>query len=165
MQIELSVHGDVQVSRQILRVGDRAIDAEPAFETIAETLMQIEGRQFASEGAYASGGWAQLAESTLEQKQGPRILDETGVLRRSLTERGAEHQILITAAEFMTFGTDLDYAGFHQRGTSRMPQRRPVELRETDRRHAVRQLQSWVLTGELLGSGPSGFEQLAGELD
>lgn len=147
MRVEISLAGDKQVSRELLRFGERALMARPAFEAIGELLLTVEQHQFASEGRFASGGWAPLAESTLAQKTGPSILDETGELRASLTERGDPHQIFDVGDEYLLFGTDLDYAGYHQTGTSRMPRRRPLELREEQRAEAVKILQRFITTG------------------
>lgn len=150
MELELEVFGDVQLKRSLLRTAGRFKDAAPAFEQIADILMEIEDDQFESSGRHGSGGWAKLAESTLEHKTGAGILIETGDLERSLTTRGAPDQVLEITSEFLLFGTSLPYAAFHQTGTSRMPRRRPIELTETDRRQIVKQLQSWLITGDLL---------------
>jgi phage gpG-like protein len=147
VRVEIGLSGDKQVSRQLLRFGDRALAARPAFEAIGQMLLELEGQQFASEGHRASGGWEPLADSTLEHKHGPSILDETGELRASLTERGGPHQIWDVGDEFLLFGTDVDYASFHQTGTSRMPRRRPLELTEADRAGAVKILQRYIMTG------------------
>lgn len=153
MLIELSAHGDVQVSRRLLRFGERAINAAPAFEFIATELMRIEREQFDTEGQRSSGGWAPLAESTLAQKTGPSILVESGELKASLTERGHPSQRLIISDTFMVFGSEVDYAAYHQRGTAHMPRRRPLELTEHDRAHTVvRTLQRWITTGELIAA-------------
>jgi phage gpG-like protein len=147
VRVEVSLAGDKQVSRELLRFGERAIAAKPAFEAIGELLITIEREQFATQGQAESGGWAPLAESTLRYKTGPSILDETGELRASLTERGDPHQIFDVGDEFLLFGTDVEYAGYHQTGTTRMPRRRPLELREMHRAEAVKILQRFIMTG------------------
>src|SRR4051794_15389307 len=140
MLLELDVFGDVQVRRKLLRFGDRARDARPAFELMADDLREWEERQFASEGGFASGGWDPLAPSTIAAKaaapraaftgsrtktgkfakrvrRNRRILEDTGALRESLTQHGdAEHVELIFPQEFV-FGSTVPYAQFHQRGT------------------------------------------------
>lgn len=61
--------------------------------------------------------WAPLAPSTLERKQGPGILDETGAMRESI-----DVSPMSGAGVKVTIGED--YARFHQEGTSRMPARK-----------------------------------------
>jgi phage gpG-like protein len=160
MRVDVSIGGDRQVSRQLLRFGERAVAARPAFEMIGELLFELEKEQFASEGGRASGGGAPLAESTVASRGSSHpILDLTGELRSSLTGRGPNNTFLATD-DFLLFGTSVEYAGFHQAGTSRMPRRRVLELTEADRVAAAKVLQRFIVTGELGGSTLS----LAGEL-
>lgn len=158
MLIELEIFGDVQLRRELLRFKDATADASPAFEQIlmgtgrgSFSLRKIEGKQFATQGKFASGGWTKLAPSTVAQKArrglDPRILHATGRLSASLTGPGPGH-IEIVTPQSMIFGTEVPYARFHQSGTHRMPRRRPIELREQDRRGMVRTLQRHLL-GEL----------------
>jgi phage gpG-like protein len=145
VQIVLDVFGEEQVNRRLLRFEDDVRDASPAFREMANMLRSWERRQFASEGSYASGGWAPLAASTVAQKRrkglDPRILRATGDLMRSLTQSGDPNADVTIAPLGMTFGTSVPYARYHQTGTRRMPRRRPLELRDQDRRELVRILQ------------------------
>lgn len=145
MHFEISLAGDVQVSRKLLRIGDRAVHAKPAFEAIANVLMGIERRQFESEGRRSSGGWAELKQSTIDAKGDESILFDSGSLMSSLSEDGDEKMTKWATDEFLLFGSKLDYASYHQTGTSRMAQRRPLELRETDRAGMVKILQMHIL--------------------
>jgi phage gpG-like protein len=147
MIVELAFEGDVQLKRKLMRIGDRAVNARPAFEAIGQLLFDLEREQFSSEGGRASGGWAALADSTVRSRgsSGP-ILKSSGALEASLTGRGGDNTFR-ASDEFLLFGSSVDYAGFHQTGTSRMPQRRPLELTESDRRGVVKILQEFVLGG------------------
>lgn len=155
MRIELDVAGDKQLAREVLRLGDRAVDATPAFAKVVTDLAEHERRQFETEGGLASGGWTPLAASTIAAKRAagldPRILRATGALYRSLTQPlgGGSDAIREVRPDEMRFGTSLRYARFHQLGTDRMPQRREIELRERDRADVVKTLQRYILTGEL----------------
>lgn len=152
MQVEISLAGDVQVRRKLLRIGDRAVHARPAFEAIGEVLMRIEDQQFSSEGSRGSGGWEPLAASTVAQRGSAHpILDQSGVLRSSLTKRGGEN-IFDATDDYLRFGTHVPYAGFHQTGTSRTPRRRPLELTESDRAGMVKILQAYILGDETTGA-------------
>lgn len=152
MQVHIDVFGDVQIHRELLRYAGAVADASPAFERIARkgagagvlSLRGIERRQFGSQGQFASGGWAPLAPSTVREKArkglSRKILRATGELEASLVGAGSGH-IEIVQPHQLVFGTSVSYARFHQRGTKRMPRRRVIELRESDRRDMVRTLQ------------------------
>lgn len=150
LRFEFEAYGDRLVSREILDIGGRGVDARPAFSAIADDLLGSEKRRFNSRGF---GTWTPLAPSTLEAKarQGldPRVLHATDALRDSLTIRGAEHQQLIIQPQFMVLGTTLDYAGYLQTGTRKMPARKPLGFPVGQRRKAVKRIQRFVVTGEV----------------
>jgi len=149
VRVEFEMLGEKQFSRELLRVGSRAVDARPAFGSIADDWIDWIEEQFVSQGSRGSGGWADLAPSTVRGKGHDTILVDTGGLMREATDRG---NVLITDT-FMHYSLPdrEDQIGrFHQSGTERMPQRRVVEFTDMDRRVMVRKIQSWVLTGRLL---------------
>lgn len=151
MKLEIDVNGDEQINRELLRFSDRAGDASPAFRRIAHEMRDQIGRQFASQGAVGSGGWAPLKPSTLAKKAAeglsPNILQATGALMESLTSVGAGNREVVTR-DSLIFGSSIPYGRYHQSGTSRMPKRRPIEFSETDRRGFMRTLQRYVVTGQ-----------------
>lgn len=148
LRFEFESYGDKLVSRELLDMGARDLDARPAFEVIADDLMASEERRFNRRGF---GTWKPLADSTRKAKAArgldPRILHATLALRRSLTRRRDEHQVLHVEPQFLILGTDLPYAGYLQRGTSRMDARKPVGFPETQRKKAMKTLQRFVVTG------------------
>lgn len=154
MNLTFEISGDVQVDRTLERWVDRADNMRPALSALADDFLRIEDRQFNSQGLFASGGWTPLKQSTVERKAllglDPRILHATLALRNALTQRGAPHQVRrVTNDEFFA-GTDLIYAGVHQNPvTSPLPRRRPVELRETDRRQWIKTLQRFLVDGTI----------------
>jgi len=160
VRLTLDVAGDRQLARELLRVGEHGDDVAPALRQIADYWRDLAREQFATEGASGSGGWPPLAPATVQRKRGsadPRvrrnaetILVATGALREGLTDAGDEQHVERVTRDELEFGTLVDYVGYHQHGTSRAPQRRPVELTETERRETMRRLQRWVLTGELV---------------
>lgn len=158
MQLEISVFGDVQFSRQLLRFAERANNMVPVFEVLSRDFYEMERQQFASEGASASGGWAPLAPSTVAHKAAvgapQEILQYSGDLLRSLTRSNAKGSRKRIRPDEMEIGTAIRYAAFHQKGTRRMPQRRPVELRASDRVRWVKAMQRWIVS-ESVGSESS----------
>lgn len=159
MRVDISVAGDVQLSRELLRIADRTVNAKPAFERLLDYLADHEREQFDSSGGLASGGWPGLADSTIKRKlastdpvvrgNANKVLRATEALMDSLTSRSGGGDALRAAeSDELLFGTTVSYARFHQRGEG-VPRRRPLELRESDRQHIVRTLQRYLLTGQL----------------
>lgn len=155
MRINLDIAGDRQLSRELLRVGERGQDMRPAFTAIGTFWLDETREQFNTEGGHASGGWKPLAPETVRRKAlaglDPRILRATGALFTSLTERGRKGSLLRITKNELRFGSTLPYAAVHQRpkASNRLPQRRPVELTEAARKESVRILQRWIVTGKL----------------
>jgi phage gpG-like protein len=152
VRLDLDVYGDEQVSRELLRFSAYAGNAQPAFRKIADDMRDQVAEQFATEGARGSGGWKPLADSTIASKLSagldPHILQATHTLMESLTGTGGDH-IEEISDEHLLFGSSVDYGRFHQKGTSRMPARRPVEFAELDRRGFIRTLQRYLVEGVL----------------
>lgn len=154
MRLVFEVAGDKLIERELLRFGEYAQNATPAFEAIGGLMMDETGRQFDTEGAHASGGWAPLAQSTIRRREHRGyvpivILHQTGALKRSLTERDAPHQIFNAGPQELVFGSRLPYAVYHQRGTPAMPRRRPLEFTEPAKRQMVKIIQRYIVTGEV----------------
>jgi phage gpG-like protein len=147
-RITFTFYGEAQVDRTLANVELGAADARPAWEVIADDFLASEARQFASQGAYASGGWPPLSPKYAKWKAlhypGKPILRRTDELFESLTIGPA---IRITEPQLLVIGSDVDYGRYHQTGTDRMPRRRPVELTENRRREWVRILQRFIVTG------------------
>lgn len=149
VRLTLSFYGDKQVDRTLANLELGAADARPAFDAIADDFLKIERRQFATQGGAGSGGWAPLSPKYAAWKArhypGKTILRRTDELHTSLTVGPA---IRIIEPTTMIIGSDVDYGAYHQRGTSRMPQRRPIELTENRRREWMKILQRFIVTGE-----------------
>lgn len=146
LELRIDSFGDVQLSRRLLRFGDNAGDMSPAFREIVDDFAKLGFRQFQSEGRLASGGWAPLAASTIAAKGHDTILSATGDLETSLTgtSDGGLRSVKIGRDE-MEFISRVPYARYHQRGTSKMPRRRPFELRDRDRRKVVKRMQDHLV--------------------
>src|SRR5687768_5844860 len=119
MRLQIEVLGDVQLDRELLRWAEAAGDATPAFMGMADDFLDIEARQFASEGGN-SGGWAALAPSTVRRRGSAHpILFESGRLQQSLTGTGAADAVRRITSDSLEVGTSVPYARYHQRGTAR----------------------------------------------
>lgn len=151
--VELEVFGEKQVSRELMRFGDRALMAQPAMEAIAERMQEQIREQFDSEGTRGSGApWPALKPATLAKKaalgQDMRILRATGLLFDTLTgDAGGAWHVDPQGLELHT--GDAWYGIFHQKGAPRanVPVRKPVDFTEMDRQEFVKILQEYLMEG------------------
>lgn len=111
--------GAKQVATKFERMGIAAVTARPAMETIADMMMRIIGIIFESQGRRGGGSWRRDSVEWLMRKQrlnlDPRIGHATGALRRSMSIRAAEHQILHVDDKMVNLSSDLPYAATQQR--------------------------------------------------
>jgi len=152
LRLSVEILGEEQLDRTFLRITDAANDMAPLFNQMVKELRLIETVQFLTEGAHGSGGWPELAESTIEAKkrmgQMPWIERATGALFESLTS-GGQGSIEEVSKEWLRYGTSIPYAMFQQTGTQNMPQRRLVQLTEEERRELAKMVQRYIMTGEV----------------
>jgi hypothetical protein len=151
LAFELS--GDKQLSRELLRTGERAKHARPAFDQIGHRILGINREQFESEGARSSGGWKPLQPETVEEKrrhgapQPERILFDTGGGFEALSLYGAENQLFDVGDDYFHFAVIGDEPiKYHQPDAQG---RRAMEFTEDDRQEIVRDLQHWVFGGSV----------------
>lgn len=151
VRFTFSVEGETQIDRTLARYADNVSDATALWDKLADRFASIERRQFDSEGAYGSGGWPSLSPIYAAWKArhypGKPILEREGDLRDSLTRRPFGVEVIEPGS--MTVGSGIPYGAFHQAGSGRLPQRRPVELPESERRTWVRLIQRFITTGNV----------------
>lgn len=115
----IKAFGVKQVQTKFTRMGEAAIYAEPAMQTVADLMMGFIGRTFSSEGRRGGGSWARDTTEWLERKAREgldlRIGQATHALRDAFSVRDAEHQILEVSNTHVHLSADLPYAGTHQR--------------------------------------------------
>lgn len=154
-RLTLEFFGERQLDRTLDAIDARLHNMRPAWDALADRFAEVERRQFDSEGKYGSGGWKPLSPAYAAWKArrypGKPILEREGDLRRSLTVRPfpVERFGRLDAE----FGSDVPYGAFHQRGSGRLPQRRPVELPTSTREEWAKLLQRYVRTGTIGGAG------------
>jgi phage gpG-like protein len=151
---EFEAAGEKIISRKILRLSERASDARPAFNRIANLWMDYERELFDTEGASGRGKWKPIKASTVAAKQASnldlRILHATLALRESLTERGGDQKLMIEPT-FMVFGSHLPYADVHQHPKRPgFPQRRVIDFTEGQKRATIKVLQRFLVKGEVV---------------
>jgi phage gpG-like protein len=142
VEIDAVVHGDRQAEALIERLSRRL--AAPHLRGLVDQLLAAERERFAGVGPR----WRPLAASTVARDvrghRDPRPLVLTGTLMRSLTVRGAPHQIVRLTPSSLSFGTGLFYARFHQRGKG-VPRRTVVGLTRVQRQSVVAELRRLLL--------------------
>lgn len=124
------------LDRLIAEVGDDFFGTpmRDLMEAELAEVEEIERQSFASQTAANGEAWAPLKPATIRRKGHDRILMETGRLGVSLTQRGHSDAVVEIVDEpgqgGFARGTSVEYAGFHQTGTKRMPARPPVGVSE-----------------------------------
>jgi len=88
---------------------------------------------------HGSGSWPPLspAYARIKGTRGAGLLRLTDKMFRSVTTRGSQNVARLRRRGFgmeYIFGTDVDYAKFHQFGTSKMPQRKVIDVTDSQKR-------------------------------
>ena len=125
---------------------DRSQNFTVVFQWAKRYLARANSENFTS-GGLPVGGWSLLKPKYSAWKAvrfpGMPLMQQTGKLFRDLASlNGSPNEINLTSA---TFGTRIEYAKFHQYGTTRMPKREIVfepplfarELAEKAAKHVV----------------------------
>lgn len=102
------------------------------WDWVQSEFYKVEKAQFASEGAAGAGGkWTALNPAYAarkEKKWGPvPILQASGRLYRSMTSANADGVVEKRPLELI-LGSRVKYGGYHQKGTSRMAKRPPIDF-------------------------------------
>lgn len=132
------------ILRQTGRFQEALLDLEPLWDLVEPIAAGVEEDQFDTQG---QGAWPPLAETTLAEKErggwpaDPLI--RTGDLKASLVDPGRASD---KGPRHMIYGTDVEYAWFHQTGTRKMPQRQviPDPYRVEDRRKVEGAMVSYI---------------------
>jgi phage gpG-like protein len=157
--------------RTLTRWSQRAGLAEPTMEAIAEYVEEAEKRLFETEGASGGKPWANQAPETeiTRAREGTegRVLDASGDLKRSLTERSDPNAIREIGPGFLRFGSRLSYAEILKRGwnteTQTVPARPPIQLTQRDR-YAILKILKGGLSGKINSSIRPSIRSLRGLL-
>lgn len=121
------------------------------FEAIAKKMMRSERMLFETSGASAGRPWRVLDKSTIKTKaregQSPRPLVATGLLKASLSEKGAPYQILHITDNTLELGTNRPAAVYHHVGAGHNPQRPIIMFTIGQIGTFYDDLQSWIFEG------------------
>lgn len=146
--IHYDVDGIADIEHRLLGIGARAIETRPVLEMFSRQLEEMMADTFAAEGY---GRWPPLSAATVAKKGSSTILRETDALMDSLTQEGSEGAIREIFGDELIFGTHLTseegfpYPVAHRTGTSRMPARDPLIVRDMDLRRFTRVLHQYLM--------------------
>lgn len=117
--VNISIEVDMaEVLAKLEAMSARSQDFRPVLKDAKRTLAAANASNFDTGGMFV-GGW-----SPRRDEYAWPILRETGALEASLTSLdGPPNRIGLTSA---VFGTDVEYAKFHQTGTTKMASRKIV---------------------------------------
>lgn len=134
---------------------------EHRMDELVPLIQEGERQAFFEERTPGGEPWAPLSPVTIAMK-GARsghvaahstILIDTGRLFESLTTPdGTSDTIWITGDRFLTFGTSVPYAIFHETGTARMPARPAVGLSDETADQIADKIGEFVVD-KLMGEG------------
>jgi len=141
----------------------RAEDFRPVFRWAQREMERANRANFATEGVASGAAWKPLDPKygawKLAHYGAKPILVLTRDLKSSLTSlRGYPNEI---GRKVATFGTDVEYAKFHQSGTSKMAQRTIVFIPPLFAQAMSQQVLSHILYGKL-GVGGAPIQLLKG---
>lgn len=98
-------------------------DYKPALNEFVGVLEREHAANWDGRHSPAGEPWAPLSEYTIQKKGHDKPLVLSGALREAMANRNGQGHIGEVFDHGLTYGTDIEYAAFHQDGTSRIPQR------------------------------------------
>lgn len=127
--VTIEVDGEQQVRLAVTRILREVQDLRPLWKRWQVAF-------FASEiDLFAAAPWASLDDRYAAWKAanlpGRGILVASGAMKNSLVSQGSGH-IFRAQPRVMEIGTEVPYAMYHQRGTPKMPMRKPIDLTHGD---------------------------------
>lgn len=124
----VEILGDELVKNMLDGMMDRARNLIPAWRRFAGVLRRHNRAQFLTQGVQGGRPWKPLEPHYAAWKlkrYGPKlILQREGDLMEDLT--GTPMGVERYFPQMAEFGTDVDYATFHDTGTRYMPARKPL---------------------------------------
>jgi phage gpG-like protein len=148
VDIVFDIRGDEQLRRSLSRFGEHAKDLSEPFREIVKDFYKVEKKQFESEGGYGSGGWQPLspryAAWKAKKHPGRPLMVVSGLLKESLLGENP-YSIENVTPKSMEVGTVVNFAIYHQKGTSKMPARQLIQLTDADKKRWVKYIQKYLV--------------------
>lgn len=151
LRFTVIVDGEVQIDRALSRLVGKVTRLDEYFKIVADVMDEAVRKQFESEGG-RTDKWEPLSPRYAEWKArrvgAKPILQLTGAMSESFKT------VRISSSE-IAWGSQDPKAVLHQRGTSRMVQRKIIDLTEADRTRLMKELHRFLIAGY------GGYEQTA----
>jgi len=145
INLSFVIDGTEQLNRSLSRFGSNIRDIRGVFPKIKEAFFKSEKRQFDNEEG--RGSWTILKESYAAWKEryfpGRKILVLSGLLEETMTQ-GSPYLRWREEPMQLSVEVDLEYAYYHQKGTSKMTKREIVYLNEEAKQDFTRELHGWL---------------------
>jgi phage gpG-like protein len=143
LRLRFAFFGEEQIDRTLDRFV-KADDMRPAWRRLRERFVAYETETFGSEG---HGSWQPLSPPYAAWKgrhfPGKTVMRREDTLFHSLTDN---LDIDVEEPAFAIFGTSDPVGEYHQKGAGRLPQRKVIDLSETERQEWVRSVQEWLVS-------------------
>jgi phage gpG-like protein len=143
----IQARGVDRTARHFHELGKRARNPKDASYKIRTIFRQAEAGLFDSQGHHT---WPKLADATKAAKQrggDPRMMRATNALYKSLTAVRASGQVDERKPDELRFGTEIPYAGFHERGAG-VPKRALINLTRAETHRIRDALAEYIATGD-----------------
>ena len=151
-RISINIDGIEDVEKKLIAMQLRSTNFAPVFAKAKLELSAASASNFAL-GGLPSGGWAplspQYAAWKLARFPGAPPMVRSGRLAASLSG-GTTDSVFSATPTKMQIGTRLEYAKFHQYGTSKMPKRKIVFEPMGFANSVGSSSASWIAKGEML---------------
>lgn len=148
-RFRMVVAGEVEMDRGLARFTDGIADWRPIWPVFGDNFYAHLKSVFSTEGEAGAGKWAPLSEKYAAWKArrypGRPILQRTGRLEASLTDRHAEGARYEATPKSLTIGSTVKYGIFHQTGGDHLPQRKEIALPEPVKRELMRIAQMYLV--------------------
>ncbi len=151
-RISVNIKGIAEVEAKLIAMELRSTNFAPVFAKAKLELSAASASNF-SLGGLPSGGWSplspQYAAWKLARFPGAPPLVRSGRLAASLSGGTVDSVFSVTPTK-MQVGTRLEYAKFHQYGTSKMPKRKIVFEPAGFSKSVGSSSAAWIARGEML---------------
>lgn len=146
VRVGINIAGEQQLSRAFEAYEGEITDMREPLQETAGILERAVGEQFATEGVSGTGrAWQPLSPDYQAWKDehypGRPLMVREGALRGELTTDAGIKEL---SPDRLVFGSDLDYAIYHQQGRGHNPARRLIDLNVGVRRSIDRAFASWL---------------------
>ena len=149
--LQIKIDGVNKTVERLASIGSRGLDFTPVLLKAKADLLLANASNFTTNGLLV-GGWKPLDASYASWKStrfpGAPTMVQTGKLFNSLTSQNAAFSTMTNTS--LTLGTNVEYAKFHQYGTTKMPKRKivfePAGFTKKVNENAV----SWMANGDIV---------------